>query len=46
MNELSTEEIHATLTKVVCNITLQDAWGGVMISFCTCTISHLSHAFF
>ena len=27
MNELSTKEIHATLTKVVCNITLQDAWG-------------------
>ena len=27
MNELSVEEIHATLTEAVCNITLQDAWG-------------------
>ena len=27
MNELSTEEIHATLIEAVCDITLQDAWG-------------------
>ena len=27
MNELSTEEIHATLTEAVCDITLQDIWG-------------------
>ena len=27
MNELSTKEIHATLTEVVCDITLEDAWG-------------------
>ena len=27
MNELSVKEIHVVLTKAVCIITLQDAWG-------------------
>ena len=27
MNELSTKNVHATFIEVVCDITLQDAWG-------------------
>ena len=27
MNELSVQEIHASLTEAVCDISLQDAWG-------------------